>query len=426
MLESRKLTDPAKKRAIQLQLSKFDKLIQEELQLARRQRESNATRAGAAAQDKDKEVSAEQKLQVKQTLRKKLVARPKPGTDEFKEYALKEIYNYYSKLRIASNVNFEDRSKVESISKGEFNQFCKDYEIGVPPSKIQQVFTKISPTQVPLSEEDFRKTLPLLALGMVHFKKIEIKARLREIKQVLEYPDNNVELSEEILDIMFQVDKKKYVSMKARQHKESKPRGEERKNIDVFIPESQYDTEKAEATKILAEIEKIMNSKRYLAQQESNLQRRTLTNKKAKTQAPGKEGRPDDANEGDREDNADDLARADTNQNASKDNDDIKRQPSGQNAKQTTAQAAASRQTSLKAERKPPKPSKEDDGKQPKLKLKNTIKDIGLDTTVAIKPQLKKDDYYVEIPERAPSKGLVLHPLYEEYKRIVHGELQQL
>lgn len=273
MLKSKKLTDPAKRRAIELQLSKFDKLIQQELQLAKQQRETAAARAGPPALDKaaDKDpgaasVSAEQKLQAKATLRKKIVAKPKPGTEEFKEYALTEIYNYYSKLRIPSNVSFEDRSKVETISKGEFNQFCKDYQIGVPPSKIQQVFTKISPTQVPLSEEDFRKTLPLLGLGMVHFKKIELKSRLREIKQVLDYPANKMELSEEILDIMHQVDKKKYVNMQALQRKTSKPRGEEKKNgLDVFIPESQLEAEKTQTARILAEIEKVMNSKRYLA-----------------------------------------------------------------------------------------------------------------------------------------------------------------
>lgn len=58
---------------------------------------------------------------MKQSLKRKIQARPKQGTEEFREYALKEIYNYYSKQKIAQNVKFEDRTKVETISKGEFN-----------------------------------------------------------------------------------------------------------------------------------------------------------------------------------------------------------------------------------------------------------------------------------------------------------------
>lgn len=139
----------------------------------------------------------------------------------------------------------------------------------MPPSKIQQVFTKISPTQTPLTYEDFKKTMPLLGLGMVHFKKVEIKTRLREIRQVLEYPGNKADVPGEILDILFQVDKKKYVNMKALQRKTSRPRADTNA-IDAFIPASQLDSEKAKTDQILAEIERTMASKRYLAQQESN------------------------------------------------------------------------------------------------------------------------------------------------------------
>lgn len=56
--------------------------------------------------------------------------------------------------------------------------------------KILDIFTEVSNNKKPLSFEQFKNALPLLAFEYSRAKTKEIKARLREIKQVLEYPDN--------------------------------------------------------------------------------------------------------------------------------------------------------------------------------------------------------------------------------------------
>ena len=57
--------------------------------------------------------------------------------------------------------------------------------------KIMDIFLGVSNNKKPLSFDQFKEALPLLAFEYSRAKTKEIKARLREIKFVLEYPENH-------------------------------------------------------------------------------------------------------------------------------------------------------------------------------------------------------------------------------------------
>ena len=101
-----------------------------------------------------------------------------------------EIYNFYSKQHIRRDISFEDQDREQKMDKGELTGFCRDFMMLPPKSKIHEVFRLVSPLQQPLNFEQFKKTLPILAMQFAKFKITETKYRLRELKYVLEYPTN--------------------------------------------------------------------------------------------------------------------------------------------------------------------------------------------------------------------------------------------
>ena len=82
--------------------------------------------------------------------------------------------------------------------KGELTKFCKDFEITVPVSKQMTIFGRVSKNHMPLEFERFKHALPHLGIEMAAAKTRELKYRLKEIKGVLEYPDNKTPLPEAI------------------------------------------------------------------------------------------------------------------------------------------------------------------------------------------------------------------------------------
>ena len=82
--------------------------------------------------------------------------------------------------------------------KGELTKFCKDFEITVPLSKQMIVFNRVSSNHEPLELDRFRLAIPLLGLEMASAKTRELKHRLKEIKNVLEYPENRFPITEQI------------------------------------------------------------------------------------------------------------------------------------------------------------------------------------------------------------------------------------
>ena len=82
--------------------------------------------------------------------------------------------------------------------KGELNRLCKDFEVTVPLSKQMNIFNKESVNQEPLILDQFKQALPLLGMEMATAKTQEIKHRLKEIKNVLEYPENKFAITDQI------------------------------------------------------------------------------------------------------------------------------------------------------------------------------------------------------------------------------------
>lgn len=70
----------------------------------------------------------------------------------------------------------------------------KDFDILITPSQQHDLFKKISPGQTPLNLEQFKASLPLIGIEYAKAKTKEIKNRLRELKNVLEYPESKISL----------------------------------------------------------------------------------------------------------------------------------------------------------------------------------------------------------------------------------------
>jgi hypothetical protein len=86
------------------------------------------------------------------------------------------------------------------LTQAELISFCRDFGFALVKKKIMDIFLGVSNNKKPLSFEQFKKALPLLAFEYSRAKTKEIKARLREMKFVLEYPENQpfIKLAESI------------------------------------------------------------------------------------------------------------------------------------------------------------------------------------------------------------------------------------
>ena len=92
------------------------------------------------------------------------------------------------------------------MNKGEFIMFCKEFKILIPQTRIIEVFKKHSFSHAPLTLEQFADTLADLGTEVSLAQQREIKCRLREIKQVLEYPDNKIPVPPSIKKILENTD----------------------------------------------------------------------------------------------------------------------------------------------------------------------------------------------------------------------------
>lgn len=207
---------------------------------------------------------------------------PKPGTSEHREYALADIFRFYSRQHFRNNIRFEEQSKVERMQKGELIRFCKDFGINIPQSKMLHVFAKVSQNQSPLVLDQFKQALPLLALEMATQKALEIKLRLRELKAVLDFPDNSQELPQSIVHILktgANVKKRDYLQESIKMVKAKVPFIDSSAvniepvplKIKELIPRDEYPQELAKSELIKKEIEKFMVSKKFMAYQETTV-----------------------------------------------------------------------------------------------------------------------------------------------------------
>lgn len=148
-----------------------------------------------------------------------------------------------------------------TVDQGELNLFCKDFQILIPKSKIHECYKKISVNKNALDLQQFKAIFPLLGHELVEANKKEIKYRLREIKYVLEYPDNRAEviLNERIEKLINEDDQKQVVNLKYKHH--NSMRYNQAKKIEKYINKDQEETEKSKCRKIMDEIDKIMRAK---------------------------------------------------------------------------------------------------------------------------------------------------------------------
>lgn len=76
------------------------------------------------------------------------------------------------------------------MDKGEMAAFCRDFGFFLSKNKLADIFKQVSKQQTSLQLEQFEQALPLIAIEYSKEKSREIKARLKEIKNILEYPEN--------------------------------------------------------------------------------------------------------------------------------------------------------------------------------------------------------------------------------------------
>jgi len=118
-------------------------------------------------------------------------AKPVKTEKERMDQAKYEIYQFYSRQHVKRDIGFDEQQEVLKINKGEILAFCRDFNIKLPKSKIQEAFVNVSP-YTSVDFEQFNKFLPLIALEYASLKVRETKFRLRELKYVLEYPGNSL------------------------------------------------------------------------------------------------------------------------------------------------------------------------------------------------------------------------------------------
>lgn len=191
--------------------------------------------------------------------------KPKLTPVEQKEQALSDIFNFYAKQH--GNVQklnaFDDFKSLDRLQKGEMNKMLQDFDIRVSRKSLFKIFKKVSHADAKLNLDEFKKTLPLIAIEYSEVKQAEIKYRLFELKNLLEYPKNKgtVTLTEEILCFMNGIS-----SMY--DHLGRKVKIDEKNQIDLFVEQAQDQQENQRADKILHEIENIMKRKMKFAWQD--------------------------------------------------------------------------------------------------------------------------------------------------------------
>ena len=111
-------------------------------------------------------------------------------TDEFREQAIFEIFSFYSRQHIKRGIQFDQHEEQQRLDKGELCAFCKDFQFSIPKSTIKGIFQKVSHQQTSLVLSQFETILPIIAVEFCQAKVREIKARLREMRNALEYPDH--------------------------------------------------------------------------------------------------------------------------------------------------------------------------------------------------------------------------------------------
>lgn len=176
--------------------------------------------------------------------------------EEFREQAIFEIFSFYARQHIRKGVDFEQFQEQQRMDKGELAVFCKDFGFTLPKSKIVDIYKRVSKQQTSLVVEQFEEVLPIVAVEFCQEKSREVKARLRELKNVLEYPENTPENrpNQELVLLIEEIDHVDPIKSAVPQRRNIAPR----KRIEQYVNEDEAEQERKKSDRILQLVEQIL------------------------------------------------------------------------------------------------------------------------------------------------------------------------
>mmetsp|Transcript_15075 Transcript_15075/g.23324 ORF Transcript_15075/g.23324 Transcript_15075/m.23324 type:complete len:157 (+) Transcript_15075:1140-1610(+) len=156
------------------------------------------------------------------------------------------------------------------MDQGELNAFCRDFNLNLPKTTIHEVFKRVQSDLKSMTLEQFKVILPHIGVEFCKTKSRELKYRLKEIRDVLEYPDNRnqgVKISEAIEKIINDLEKKTVFSQKNQvMHVRLHEKITQRQSVPEVISVEELEKEGAKTKKILNEIEMILKLKKRLCE----------------------------------------------------------------------------------------------------------------------------------------------------------------
>jgi hypothetical protein len=145
--------------------------------------------------------------------------------------------------------------KAFRLEKGEMVIFAKDFDLRITKAIVMKIFNKYTQPNEPMSYEDFKRSIPKLAEEHAKGRLRELEARLVQIKNVLEYPENFkfVKISQAIQNLINEVD----TSNSKRNYTNTGGAPKVKKlTIKEVIKAEELEKEQAKTDKIMDEIDK--------------------------------------------------------------------------------------------------------------------------------------------------------------------------
>jgi len=146
----------------------------------------------------------------------KLVDRKKMSEKERDELNMSEIFQFYARQHVKNNLKFEEMEETKhSVNMGEFNCFCRDFEVKLKKEKILDSYKKCAELNKPLNFKQFQNCLTKLGEEYAKAKKIECKHMLKELNEVLEHCKVAMEYPNEFKDKEYEEKVTKFLKEKA-------------------------------------------------------------------------------------------------------------------------------------------------------------------------------------------------------------------
>ena len=124
------------------------------------------------------------------------------------------------------------------------------------------VYQKIATAGQELEMHQFLASMRLLSTQSIKDRTIEVKHRLAELKQILQYPNNTEPVNENIMKILNELPADKPLPRKFLKGKTG---------VKQMITVDELQKEQIKSEKVLDQIERVMKIKRLMADQEKNV-----------------------------------------------------------------------------------------------------------------------------------------------------------